>query len=58
MPICSVDNLQLPSAVMTVCDHCGLLMCINHLVAHHRQVKMTEIVVPKLMRDNAKKRKN
>lgn len=49
MAICSVDNLQLPDAVMTKCSHCGAVMCVRHLKQHHAEVKMTFVTIPALM---------
>lgn len=46
---CSVDNLDLPAHMIVKCDHCGAQMCIRHLKAHHVEVKMTFVTVPKLM---------
>ncbi len=49
MPTCSVDNIELPDHLMAKCDHCGQVLCLRHLKAHHKDVKMTFNTIPKLM---------
>ena len=50
MAACDVDGIELPPGYVFKCDcGCGQSMCLSHLNAHHKEVKMTQVTVPKLM---------